>query len=248
MALADNAPRTRSVTELIDAAFSLARIDFAALLTISAAALVATFPMQIAYLRLLEARHWLIGLLVLVARTALLGVFAGAGVATASEGYLGRPMVPGDAVRSAFRRAKALAHVTLVTQIATVLGFVALVFPGLIALAYFFAAVPAVVIEGCDAEHAVKRSRELSRGNERRIIGTLLATGLLLVAIQLSANAVAAWLGASPLMTVVLLDLPAVVFWPFYYTVTTALYYDARIRNEAFDLALMLEEAPAPVT
>lgn len=247
MAIADSAARPRTVTELIDAAFSLARLDFGLLLMIAGLALVTSFPLQIAYLRLLEGQHWAIGLLVLLARTALLGVFSGAGVVAASEAYFGRAMNPLGSVRAAFRRARALVHVALVTQIATVLGFVALIIPGFIAIAYFFAAVPAVVIEGRGREYAVKRSHELSRGNERRIIATLVATGILFLALQASADTMADWMHASPLMTVVLTDVVNVVFWPFYYTLTVALYYDARIRNEAFDLTLMLEEAPAPI-
>jgi hypothetical protein len=107
-------------------------------------------------------------------------------------------------------------------------------------------ATAAVVVEDARGTKALGRSWGLTRGAFGRVFGTLLLSGLL-------ASIVGGIVGAIP--TVLSLTLPAgwvlraiggvlsaIITTPFVTAVTVLLYFDARIRREGLDIALMLRE------
>ena len=74
----------------------------------------------------------------------------------------------------------------LLVALATVVGFVLLIVPGLLALTFFAVVAPAVVLERAGATDALARSVELVRGNAWRVFGVI----VVLFLIELIANSV----------------------------------------------------------
>ena len=74
----------------------------------------------------------------------------------------------------------------LLVALATVVGFVLLIVPGLLALTFFAVVAPAVVLERAGATEALGRSIELVRGNAWRVFGVI----VVLFLIELIANSV----------------------------------------------------------
>jgi hypothetical protein len=130
------------------------------------------------------------------------------------------------------------------------LGLVLLVVPGVIAYIVTFAMVPPVLIEGAPTTgHAFDRSRALARGQWGRILATQ-ALGLLLmymayfgmITLVNLASGLVGGIGATAATLLPQLFLTAL--YPLPATITALLYYDVRIRNEAFDIQMLMAEAP----
>ena len=105
-------------------------------------------------------------------------------------------------------------------------------------LSYFI--VPAVsVLESVGGAAGLGRSRTLARGNLLRVAGALaLAWLLYLIGYTVAAVAVAMVPG---LPDGLITALASACIFPLIPTVCTVLYYDLRIRNEGYDLALMTQ-------
>ncbi len=129
---------------------------------------------------------------------------------------------------------------------------------GLLLLALPFAvfaglavATPALVIENLTTSGALRRSWSLSRGFRLRTMGLLLVTSILLMIPLVGVSMLGGLLlrdgasaGASPLTTVLTLAV-TFVLTPLIYCVLTLLYYDLRVRKEAFDLQVLAESLAA---
>lgn len=144
------------------------------------------------------------------------------------------------------------------SMLSIVLGIVAGVAAVVLMLAVFaslFAVVPAVVVEGKGPIAALRRSNALSKGARLRILGVLLVTWLIAWLPMMGAM-MAAGLGsaifnpeaATAMTTGQLLFQQLVGFLsssltiPFFATCTTLLYYDRRVRLEAYDLEVETQE------
>lgn len=108
---------------------------------------------------------------------------------------------------------------------------------------YFFAtyfAVPAtVILEGAGVIHGLKRSRDLSRGLKRRILGALGLSMLLFVIFQLILAALFALLPGPRIIGFLAEQVITIIAYPIIAVIATLLYYDARIRKEGFDIERM---------
>ena len=240
MPIADNAPRPRSSTELVDAAAVLARHGYAPLLLVAAVQAAVELPFEISAAYALRDRAWVVVALLAIGRIAAAAVFIGAGAAAAAELYVGRRIEVDRVVVRAVARTWALARVAVVAYLATLCGTVALVFPGLIAIARFASAPAVIVIEGHHASNAIDRSFELSRGNERRIIGAIIPTALVVRLFAWSLGTAASYLHLPFVARTVVENVGAAAVMPIYYALLVAVYYDTRIRNEGFDVDLMM--------
>ena len=134
-----------------------------------------------------------------------------------------------------------------------VLVVLAAVLLGLVATTYIFASAliaPVVAtLEGAGPVQALRRSWRLSSGNRWRIIGMQLLLGILNIVISTLLSAVL--VGAittdagvrSGLQTI--LNAIATIAWaPIQWGTFTILYYDLRVRHEAYDLQLAAEALP----
>jgi len=121
--------------------------------------------------------------------------------------------------------------------------------PGIIMYILTFAMPVVAMLENKGPSDAFDRSSRLAGGNWWRIFATMVVASIIVALAQFGVSlllelpgTVAPWISsvAENLVTVLLAPFPAVV--------ATLLYYDIRIRKEAFDLqALMDAMGPAPV-
>jgi hypothetical protein len=235
--------RARSIPELLDAAFQVLRARYLQLVT---AALVISLPALVLGLVLPPDAAGL-GAIV---HNFLLMYAGGAAVVIVSDAYLGRERSLGAVLRAVFSRFGSIWGVGIMKNLMIGIGLVMLVVPGVIAFIMSFAMVPAVLIEGASASESFDRSRDLARGQWGRVLaaellgfvlmylayfGLLMAIGVLFGLLGGISEAAAELLGQ--VFLTALYPLPA--------TVTVLLYYDIRIRKEAFDIQMLVDAVPA---
>jgi uncharacterized membrane protein len=245
--------RPLSVGEILDTSFSLYRRHFGALATVS---LVCTgLPLV---LRLfVEAAgglfaHLTLALVYFLGLVVLSLIATGATVFIVSESYLGRPLTAREALMRATPYMGRILIASLLMAVVIGLGFLLIVFPGVILAVGLAVAIPAVVIEsGQSASGALSRSWELTRGSRWRIFGLGITLFVLLyipvvaiggVMAMLIPSGATAGFGATSTATIVALAIGGVVqlfIYPLFYCVLTVTYYDLRVRKEGFDLELL---------
>jgi hypothetical protein len=238
-----NAPalRARSVGEILDLGFQLYRSRWTQMATATG--------LLVCPLLLLEAVAPLGALPMLEQLGNLFFLAASAAVVViASEAYMGREITALDAVRAVGRRFFSVWGAAIIQGLLIFFGLLLLIVPGIIAAAWTFAMQQAVMVEGCTAGDAFERSRSLSSDQFKHI----LVTGVLVLAIV-----VFAMLGFGMLMALavtdvrqstLLVNVALIAVNPLAAVVGTVLYYDLRIRKEAFDVSVAtdrLEQVPA---
>jgi hypothetical protein len=245
--------RPLSVGEILDTSFSLYRRHFGALATVS---LVCTgLPLV---LRLfVEAAgglfaHLTLALVYFLSLVVLSLIATGATVFIVSESYLGRPLNAQEALMRAAPYVGRILVASLLMALVIGMGFLLIVFPGVILAVGLAVAIPAVVLEaGQSASGALSRSWELTRGSRWRILGLGITLFVLLyvpvlaisglVAVLLPGGSAIAF-GPSSTATIVALAIGGVIqlfIYPLFYCVLTVTYYDLRVRKEGFDLELL---------
>jgi hypothetical protein len=140
---------------------------------------------------------------------------------------------------------------SIVTGILIALGLIALILGAVFLYIRFYFTIPAAVLEDARGG-ALGRSWGLTRGLGWHIFGTVLLAGIL-AAIASAILTIPAGLiafndtgaGLGWLFQAVLTALASVIVTPFTIGVIVLLYFDARIRKEGFDLAVMAREVGA---
>jgi hypothetical protein len=132
-----------------------------------------------------------------------------------------------------------LLQVLLASWLLTMLGVVLLVVPGVIVGVLLVVSIPALVVEGGGARHALIRSLGLVGGQWWHTFGTVLLTWLLLgLAVNLVDTAVGG-LGHGWLAETVAQALSITLVTPFAALVGVLLYRDLRARREPLDADLL---------
>ena len=108
--------------------------------------------------------------------------------------------------------------------------------------AMFFAVTPAIILERAGPAQGIVRSTRLARGRWIRILLVLSVAILIPLVLWLGALVVASLLIPNPVVGQVVSQLIAVALMPYYAICVVLLYYDARIRSEGFDLAVLAEQ------
>jgi hypothetical protein len=233
--------RARSVPELLDAAFQVLRARYAQLF---AAALVICLPAFVLTLFVPVGAELATDLV----HSLLLHYAGAATVVIVSDAYLGRERGLRDVFRAVFSRFGSIWGAGFMKNVLIAFGLLLLVVPGVYAFIVTFAMIPAVMLEGASTSESFDRSRALARGNHARIFWTLIVAFAVMYF---------AFLGTSVALLVVeeltgglfesaftlLSQVALTAAYPFVATVSVLLYYDARIRNEAFDIEMLMEDA-----
>ena len=126
-------------------------------------------------------------------------------------------------------------------------------------MTWFFAASSVVCLEGIGGTAAMGRSRDLVRGFGWRVFGFLFLTamlqGSLIMPVSIAGEFLFPMLTESLAlqfaMSTVLQQVLGMIVTPFFSAVLVLLYYDLRIRKEAFDLEVLarnLGKSPPPET
>ena len=129
----------------------------------------------------------------------------------------------------------------------------ALIVPGIILYVRYSFIAPAIVVEG-EKGGAIGRSWRLSKGLGWHIFGTLVLAGILAAIVTIILTLPASFITLNESLTTgttsssawvlraVLSSIATVIVTPFATTVGVLLYFDARIRKEGFDIAVMARE------
>jgi hypothetical protein len=253
--------RPRSATEIIDAAAQLLRQHYQELVATTALFMIPVillrliFPVQAftpGQMPVLSSFRG--GFVVWCAAIVFGSMSNGAVVTIVSDSYLGRDVTISAAINRVIGRFGTVLGAAILQALAIGLGFVLLLIPGFIFLAWYFATMNVVMVEGKGASEALRRSHELVKGSVGRVLGTLLLAGIIVVVIQFLVSMVLALvvpaLRTNVNLTTILSYIVGIFIYPLVTVVITLLYYDLRIRKEGFDLELMGKElgfaTPAP--
>ncbi len=164
-----------------------------------------------------------------------------------AETYLGRSTDWRASLKFAARRFHSILWIVTLAAILTGLGALLCVIPGIYLFVAFAVALPVLMSEGEHGRKALGRSRSLVRGRWWKTALLLLVAGLLSSIISgVVSGAVAALGFASGDEPVALFFIAAVsgtagalISTPFSAAYHTVLYFDLRVRKEAFDLRLL---------
>ncbi len=195
----------------------------------------------------------ILGLLFLIV-WLIVHLFAqGATVIAVSELYLGRTITISDSFRRMRGEAGNLFGVILLNGLATGAAFILLIIPGIYVMCRLAVCIPAALIENLGPRTSLERSFELTKDNAGRAFLIILlyfalsfAAGALFAApfqfmMFLSAakshpETMRMWMALTQIGSTIATTLVTPVL-----TIASAiLYYDLRVRKEAFDLQMMM--------
>ncbi len=179
------------------------------------------------------------GLLALLALPFLTAALATA----AASCYMGRPITPGRAWRATMRRFWAILGLGLLRFLLIVVGLFFFLVPGILLYIRLLVAPVALVVEGADPASALERSWRLTGGQWWRTCGVQVLKVVLFLAayVLIETPIFLLSLVAGPVGWLLLGlggSLVQVLAFPFLVAVAVVIYFDLRIRKEAFDLAV----------
>lgn len=196
---------------------------------------------------------------VVIATLVALLLSQGATVLAVSEIYLGRIATIGDSFRRVRGEFWTLLGVAILSGLATGVASIFLIIPGIYVLCRLAVAIPSAVLEDLGPRDSLERSWGLTRENVGRILLIYLFSFILAIA--------ASSLFEYPFTLLIVAarrDLAMVRMWtalmqmggfaaqvliaPIGTIATSLLYYDLRVRKEAFDLQMLMRPlgGPAP--
>jgi hypothetical protein len=164
--------------------------------------------------------------------------------------YVDHDEVASAAWSTTGRRFFAVIGVSLIVAICQAIGLVACFVGTFVPLALFSAAIPALLLERKGVGAALSRSLELTRSHFWHVLGVVVSASLLgtllNAALAAGLNVFARTSGTTTLVIAqgAANTIAAVLTTPFVAAATVALYFDLRIRDEAFDVQMALVQAP----
>jgi hypothetical protein len=199
-----------------------------------------------------DTAEWTVVAGVLVA--TLIGFVAGqlatgACFKAVAQAYLGEKPSWRDSLGFALRRFHSILWIVILGGILTVIGFILLIAPGVYLAVSFAVALPVLMTEGSRGRHALGRSRWLVKGRWWKTLLLLFVAGLLASIVGgVISGGLTGLSFASPdnpvlifLIGAIAATAGALVTTPFSAAYHTVLYFDLRVRKEAFDLQLLAQ-------
>ena len=265
--------RPLSVGEILDRTFTLYRQHFLLFLGISAiphaillipnvAQVFFTIPSRIS----LEGGQRLtpafgVTTVVFVLIGAILGVIVyllsqGAAVTAVSELYMGRQITISESFRRVRSELGNLFLVMLLSGLAVFAGFILLIIPGIYLMCRLLVCIPVALIENLSPTTALERSFELTKDSAGRAFLILLLyfaltyAAVILLAMPFQMMVAFTVAKHNPEMMRLWLVLgqigattATVLVQPVLIIASAIMYYDLRVRKEAFDLQMMMSPA-----
>jgi hypothetical protein len=183
--------------------------------------------------------------------------FLGATIATGAcfkaiaDGYLGEKAEWRPALGFAARRLHSILWVTFLGALLAVLGLFLLIIPGVYLYVAFAVAVPVLLTEGLKGRKALGRSRRLVKGRWWGTFGVVVLGAILVAIVEgalLGLTAAVTTIDTSdPTLGSFLVNtgatvLASLIATPFAAAFVVVLYFDLRVRKEAFDLQLLAQQ------
>jgi hypothetical protein len=253
--------RPLSTGELLDRTFSLYRSHFVLFLGITALPHLALVAFQLAGVALRSVTEgltavfstliWSLGasLLTLVVAAAA----QAATIVAVSDVHLERPTSVMESYGKVKNRIPLILGLSIIMGLGIGFALVLLIVPGIILALRWAVAVPVAVLENKGVGDSLARSTQLTEGNRWRIfviwvlffILTISVVGLVQFPLTLVAAAMAKGAGSAGLAWVQVASIvggfvAAVLVGPLATIAFSLVYYDERVRKEAFDLQLMM--------
>jgi hypothetical protein len=259
--------RPLSTGELLDATFSLYRRHFVLFVGLIAVPYLVILPFQILNIVIQPAGFRFSvtsALLVLVIAVAALVASAasqGATMIAVSHVYLGRPVTVTEALSRIRSRLPGLLLLTFVIGMGVGVGLILLLVPGIIFALMWSLAVPVAVLEDEGVFKSLSRSVELTQGSRMRIllicvlfllatwiVGVLfgLPVGVIVFMSMMQHGPATALPGWVQVLNVGMSFITHCLVGPLMTIGIAVLYYDVRVRKEAFDLQLMMTTLDGP--
>ena len=241
--MTDSNLRVRSVSEIVDAAFSLYRRHAKQYITIAA---IATAPSLIINLLLGggvepitpgDFIRMVPGVIIGLVTFALVSAVI---VRMGSDVYLGGDPDVAATLQRVLPRVPALLASIVLTMVMVTVAALFLLLPSLYVVAVVFATVPVIVVERLGPLAAISRSASLSKNIKLHILGTLVLVYGVYFGLAIGIP-ILTLLVANPVIQLVVQSLFGVVSAPILNLVVMVLYYDARIRAEGFDVEHMAQ-------
>ncbi|MGH7567488.1 MAG: hypothetical protein ACREL9_00750 [Gemmatimonadales bacterium] len=240
--------RPMSTGEILDGAFALLRNHFGTLFGISIACqgIPLCLGLYVEFAGGITERP---GLYFLSQLLSVLGylLVSGATVRVVSQAYLGQEPQLGEALAFAAGKMWGIFVSGLAATIVICLALLLLIVPGIIVACGYSVVVPVVVLEELDSStDALSRSWTLTKGFKGKAFVLWLAVVALMIVVGLGMAffvGLAAFL--APALTVVAvaaLSVVTLLVYPLTSCVFTLLYYDLRVRKEAFDIELLNQQ------
>jgi hypothetical protein len=194
----------------------------------------------------------LIGYVVAVLLLGLISstLASGACFRAIATAYLGERSGWRESLRFALKRFPSLLWITLLAGLLSVLGAIACIIPGVYLWVAFSVAVPAMMTEGVRGRRALGRSRRLVRNFWWRAFAVALLGYILTAILSGAISAIILGIGSfnasadslsGIVSNVISQTLTKVLTTPFVAAFVTVLYFDLRVRKEAFDLQLLAQ-------
>jgi hypothetical protein len=189
--------------------------------------------------------------------TAGLLSFLGATIATGAcfkaiaDGYLGEKAEWRPALGFAARRLHSILWVTFLGGLLAVLGLFLLIIPGVYLYVAFAVAIPVLLTEGLRGRKALGRSRRLVKGRWWGTFGVVVLGAILVGIVEGALVGLAAVVTtldtADPTLGSFIVNtgatvLASLIATPFAAAFVVVLYFDLRVRKEAFDLQLLAQQ------
>jgi hypothetical protein len=161
-----------------------------------------------------------------------------------SDIYLGHAPVPRAMLWHALRRLPALVGAGVLVAIGTIIGFIALIVPGIWLLGVWIMTTPAVVIDELGPFAALNRSRNLVSGRWWAVVGATfvgaIAVGIVNQVLDAIVRAPFVHDGHVSRTGVLVIyfvaaSVAGIFLQPFSAAVSTVLFYDLRFRKEGYD-------------
>jgi len=201
----------------------------------------------------------LVGILLLVfAYFFTIALAQGATVVAVSELQLGREASVTEAFTAIRGRIGALAGIMLGMGLRIMIGFLLFVIPGILWAIKWSLTIPVAVIEQSNLSDSLDRSAHLTEGHRWRVfliyvllfvliqVVTAIMQGPLIVAVAILSRTTLQESGDLPVLAQVVLLVASFVttslLSPIMTIALSLVYYDERVRKEAFDLEHMMEQ------
>src|SRR3954471_20205327 len=153
-----------------------------------------------------------------------------------------------DAARGAFRRIFAVLGLAVLLALSQVVGLLFCLVGIVVPITLFAVAMPALILEGAGVFRALGRSVDLTKQHFFRVLGLVVTAQLLVAVLNVGlVLVIAAVLRNSNNTTALVITqgiantVAAVLTTPFIAAASIANYFDLRIRNEAFDVQLLMQ-------
>jgi hypothetical protein len=196
-----------------------------------------------------QAVTLVVGVLVALALTWIGSLVAtGATFKALAESFLGEQPEWKASLGFAARRIHSLVWISLLGGFFTLLGFVLVIVPGIYLAIAFTVAVPALLSEGLRGSKALGRSRRLIKGRwwptlALVVLGAVLTGVVNSALVALAVGVAAEGANANTVLGFTVSTTATIIAkaltTPFTAAYVTVLYFDLRVRREAFDLQLL---------